>query len=121
MHLVAGNYNKDELPGGCDLALLSAIIHQNSPEENQTLYRKIYQALEKGGVLLIRDHVMDESRALPPQGALFALNMLVSTPAGDTYTFEEIRKDLEMAGFDDVNMVLRGERMDCLVEARKLD
>ena len=120
VRLVAGNYNKDELPGGCDLALLSAIIHQNSPEENRTLYRKIYRALNKGGTLLIRDHVMDESRTQPPRGALFALNMLVSTPAGDTYTFEEIRKDLEMAGFDDVNMVLRGKRMDCLVEARKL-
>jgi len=115
-----GNYNSDELPGGCDLALLSAIIHQNSPEENLTLYRKIYAALETGGVLLIRDHVMDETRTQPPGGALFALNMLVNTPGGDTYTFSEIRDGLEAAGFDDVKMVTSGERMDCLVEARKL-
>jgi thioredoxin reductase len=53
-------------------------------------------------------------------GALFALNMLVSTPAGDTYTFEEINGSLETAGFDKVEMIMTGEKMDCLMEARKL-
>lgn len=27
---IVGDYNEDELPGGCDIALLSAVIHQNS-------------------------------------------------------------------------------------------
>ncbi len=31
---VPGDFYRDDLPGGCDLALLSAIIHQNSPEQN---------------------------------------------------------------------------------------
>jgi trans-aconitate methyltransferase len=46
---VAGDYHKDELPAGHDLALLSAIIHQNSPEHNIELYGKIYRALQPGG------------------------------------------------------------------------
>jgi len=45
--------------------------------------------------------------------------MLVSTPAGDTYTFEEIKGSLETAGFDKVEMIVTGETMDCLMEARK--
>jgi SAM-dependent methyltransferase len=117
--LVAGDFYKDELPAGCDLALLSAIIHQNSPQENLDLYKKIYRALEPGGALLIRDHIMDESRTRPPAGALFAINMLVCTPGGDTYTFNEIKNTLEQAGFKEVQLVRSGERMDCLVEARK--
>ena len=117
---VPGDFNEDELPGGCDVALLSAIIHQNSPVQNLNLYQKIYRALDPGGVLLIRDHVMDTTRTRPPSGALFALNMLVSTPAGDTYTFEEIKGSLETAGFNRVEMIMTGERMDCLMEARKL-
>jgi len=117
--LVAGDFNRDELPSGCDLALLSAIIHQNSPEENLTLYQKIHKALLPGGVLLIRDHIMEESRTSPRAGALFALNMLVNTPAGDTYTFGEVREGLEKAGFGNIELVRTGERMDCLVEARK--
>ncbi len=117
--LVTGDYYQDELPEGCDLALLSAIIHQNSPEQNIELYKKIYRALVPGGVVLIRDHIMDESRTQPPAGAMFALNMLVNTSGGDTYTFKEVKETLEAAGFGEVKQVRTGERMDCLVEGRK--
>jgi predicted O-methyltransferase YrrM len=119
VELVAGDFYQDRLSKGCDLALLSAIIHQNSPEQNLELYLKIHRALDPGGVLLIRDHIMDESRTNPPAGALFALNMLVNTSGGDTYTFSEVKDVLEKVGFVDVKWVRAGERMDCLVEARK--
>ncbi len=115
----AGDFYKDELPRGSDLALLSAIIHQNSTEQNIELYRKVFKALEPGGAILIRDHIMDESRTKPPAGALFALNMLINTTGGDTYTFQEVKSSLEQAGFTRVELVRTGERMDCLVEARK--
>jgi hypothetical protein len=62
---------------------------------------------------------MDESRAKPLAGAMFAINMLVLRGGGDTYTFEEVRAGLERAGFADVRQVRSGEVMDCLVEARK--
>lgn len=119
VELAAGDFYADELPGGCDLALLSAIIHQNSPEQNIALYKKIRRALAPGGVVLIRDHIMDESRTKPPAGAMFALNMLVNTSAGDTYTFAEVKETLEAAGFGEIKQVRAGERMDCLVEGRK--
>jgi predicted O-methyltransferase YrrM len=115
----AGDFYEDELPSGCDLALLSAIIHQNSPQQNFDLYGKVHRALEPGGVLLIRDHVMDESRTTPPDGALFALNMLVNTPGGDTYTFAEITDTLRRAGFANPRLLRSGGHMDCVVEARK--
>ena len=120
VELVPGDFYKDELPKGCDLALLSAIIHQNSPKENFDLYRKIQRALVPGGKVLIRDHVMDPARTSPPQGTLFAINMLVNTKGGDTYTFDEIKDALAAAGFVEVNLVRKGERMDCLVEAKRV-
>ena len=120
MKLVAGDFYLDELPTGCDLALLSAIIHQNSPQENLDLYGKIHRALLPGGVLLIRDHIMDEARLNPPAGAMFAINMLVNTRGGDTYTFPEVKETLEAAGFGEVKWIRSGERMDSMVEARKI-
>jgi len=117
--LVAGNFYHDKLPRGCDLALLSAIIHQNSPEQNLDLFTRIFDVLEPGGTLLIRDHIMDESRTHPPAGAMFALNMLVNTQGGDTYTLREVKEWYEKAGFTDVKQVRHGEAMDCLVEGRK--
>jgi len=115
----AGDFYTDDLPARCDLALLSAIIHQNSPQQNIDLYTKVYQALEPGGVILIRDHIMDPSRTSPPQGAVFAVNMLVNTPGGDTYTFAEVQEHLETAGFKNVSLVRQDDRMGSLVEARK--
>ena len=119
VELVAGDFYSDELPGGCDLALLSAIIHQNSRQQNLELFEKTYRCLEPGGMLLIRDHIMDEQRTWPPEGALFAINMLVNTRGGDTYTFQEVTHDLNEAGFRDVGLLRSGERMDCVVGAVK--
>jgi SAM-dependent methyltransferase len=119
VEFVKGDFHEDELPPGCDLALLSAIIHQNSPDENTALFGKIFRALLPNGKVLIRDHVMDPSRTQPAAGTLFAINMLVNTRGGDTYTFGEIKAGLETAGFVQVKRVRRGERMDSLVVASK--
>jgi len=117
--LASGDFYKDTLPGGCDLALLSAIIHQNSHAQNIDLYKKIYQALLPGGTLMIRDHVMDNDRINPAGGAIFALNMLVATETGDTYTFDEISESLSEAGFTNVQQERYGGKMDCIITARK--
>lgn len=117
--LVAGDYNIDPMPGGADFAWLSAIAHQNSREENRALYARIHAALTPHGVLVIRDVVMDADRTRPPAGALFAVNMLVGTEGGGTFTLDEFREDLESAGFSDVDLLHRDEGMNSLVRARK--
>ncbi len=119
IELAAGDFYADELPGGHDLALLSAIIHQNSPEQNLDLYTKSYRALTPGGRLLIRDHVMNADRTEPAGGALFAVNMLAATAGGNCYTFDEIRDTLHEAGFANVRLIQTGNFMDGLVEAFK--
>ena len=119
VELICGDFYRDELPEGCDLALLSAIIHQNSPEQNLELYKKIYRAIVPGGTLMIRDHIMEESRTMPPAGAVFAINMIAATDGGDTYTFREIQSALESAGYIDIRQIRQGENMDGIVTARK--
>jgi len=119
VELAAGDFYADDLPAGCDLALLSAIIHQNSRQQNQELFRKAYLALDPGGMLLIRDHIMNEQRTWPPDGTLFSINMLVMTPGGGTYSFHEVAQDLENAGFIDARLIRSGEKMDCIVGAIK--
>ncbi len=119
VRLAAGDFYRNELPGGHDLALLSAIIHQNSPVENIELFGKVFRALVPGGRVVIRDHIMEPDRTKPRDGAIFAVNMLVNTEGGSTYTFEEIRAWLEEAGFVNVRLLQTGERMDSLVDAFK--
>lgn len=117
--LVSGDFYTDPLPGGADFAWLSAIAHQNSRQENRDLYAKIHAALTAGGVLAIRDVVMDASHTQPVGGALFAVNMLVGTGGGGTFTFDEFQEDLTSAGFADVRLVHRDESMNSLVVARR--
>jgi predicted O-methyltransferase YrrM len=119
VRLVAGDFYRDELPDGHDLALLSAIIHQNSPAENVELFSKVFRAMVPGGRIVIRDHVMEPDRTEPRDGAIFAVNMLVNTEGGSTYTYEEIRAWLEAAGFANVRFLKAGKHMDGLVEAFK--
>lgn len=113
--LVAGDYAKDELPGGADLAWVSAIVHQNSREENRALFGKVYRALVPGGRIAIRDILMSEERTAPVAGALFAVNMLVSTGGGGTYTVEELKQDLGAAGFSGVQVVRKDEGMNAVL------
>ncbi len=116
--LVSGDYHKDELPSGHDLAFLSAIIHQNSHEQNVKLYRKVFEALDPGGRIIIRDYVLNSDRTEPASGALFAVNMLVNTDGGNSYTLDEIRGGLAEAGFIRVKL-LQEKEMSSLVEAYK--
>ena len=74
---------------------------------------------DPGGVLLIRDFIMDSSRTIPKKGALFALNMLVNTAAGDTYTFAEISETLQKVGFINVKLLRGEDQQDDLVSAEK--
>ncbi|MHC4069962.1 MAG: methyltransferase [Planctomycetota bacterium] len=116
---VPGDFYSDDLPPGADFAWLSAIAHQNSRSQNRALFAKIFHALKPQGSLIIRDIVMGNSRTQPPAGALFAVNMLVATEGGGTYTFEEYRDDLLDAGFKNITLISQDEFMNSLIRAEK--
>ncbi len=99
---LAGDYKVDDFGRGYDLVFLSAIVHINSSEENQELIKKCANSLNPGGQVVVQDFIMDESRTTPGFGAIFALNMLVNTPSGDTYTESEVKGWLENAGLKSI-------------------
>ncbi|HRX85688.1 MAG TPA: methyltransferase [Phycisphaerae bacterium] len=119
VQLAGGDFLTNPLPAGADLAWVSAIVHQNSRAQNRRMFTAIAAALQPGGHILLRDIVMEESRTAPVAGALFAINMLVATEAGGTFTFAELRDDLASAGFTDAAVVRHDEGMNSVVRARK--
>ena len=118
VNLVTGDFYQDELPPGHDLALLSAIIHQNSPHQNEALFGKLYRCLDAGGRIVIRDHIMSPDRTQPLEGAMFAVNMLTGTSGGNTYTFDEIEAGLKAVGFTRIRLI-QSMKMFSLVEGFK--
>lgn len=95
MEFIEGNYLINDFGNGYDLILLSAIVHINSYEQNLDLIKKCAHALNDGGQIVIKDWVMNEARTEPLGGALFAINMLVGTKCGDTFTEKEMREWFE--------------------------
>ena len=100
-----GVYHTTDFGQDFDLVFFSAIVHINSPEQNQALLKKAHDALRPGGRVAVRDFIMDEERMKPERGVLFALNMLVNTPGGDSYTEAELRDWMAGAGFEDMELV----------------
>ena len=114
-----GDFYRDELPGGVDFAWVSAIIHQHSRDQSRQLFAKVHRALVPGGTIAIRDLVMEPCRTRPPFGAMFAVNLLVNTATGGTYTFEEIAEDLLQAGFVDPVLKVASDDMNAVVTATR--
>lgn len=102
---VEGDYHSDPFPGGFDLVFLSAVVHINSPEENVALIRKSADALNPDGQVVVQDFIMDEDRTTPPFGAIFALNMLVGTKCGDTFTEAETAGWMKAAGLGGIRRI----------------
>jgi precorrin-6B methylase 2 len=102
---IAGDLRHDALGKGFTLVLASAICHMLSPEENQYLLRRCFAALDPNGRVVIQDFILEPDKAAPKQAALFALNMLVGTPAGSTYSYEEYSAWLQEAGFQEVRHI----------------
>ena len=119
VQFAAGDFMHDPLSTGADLAWISAIIHQNSRADNRRLFKKVFCALGSGGWIAIRDILMAPSRVTPASGALFAVNMLVGTQGGGTYTFTEVCDDLRAAGFTTARILRREPTMNCVLAARK--
>jgi len=101
----AGDYHSTDFGVGYDLIFLSAIVHINSFDENMLLIKRCAEALNSNGQIVIQDQIMDAARVFPVRGAIFALNMLVGTSRGDTYTENEMRNWLLNAGISDIKLV----------------
>ncbi len=117
--LVAGDFYDDPLPSGADLAWVSAIVHQHAREDSRELFAKVCAALAPGGRIMIRDIVMEPNRIEPPDGALFAVNMLVGTASGGTFTMDEYSEDLQASGFRDVKLLVKDKWMNSVVEGKR--
>ncbi len=98
----AGDFFRDPLPAGADIALLSHVVHDFSPEENAALLRHLSNELPPRGALILSEWLLDEDRSGPLAAALMSLSMLVDTRGGRSYTYGELRELLRVAGFRSV-------------------
>lgn len=96
---VPGDLSKAPFGKNHQVATLGHILHSEGRARSRKLLQKTFDALAPGGTIAIMEFLVNEDRTEPVVGLLFAVNMLVNTDEGDTYSFEEISGWLREAGF----------------------
>jgi ubiquinone/menaquinone biosynthesis C-methylase UbiE len=96
---IEGDLLEVDFGGNYNLATLGHILHSEGRERSRALLAKTFHALAPGGTIAIAEFLVNPERTGPLNGLFFAVNMLVNTDCGDTYSFEEIGAWLKEAGF----------------------
>ncbi len=102
VNFVGGDFLEQELPKGYDVAWLSHILHGEGPEDCQAMVNKAAFGLERGGLLLIHEFILEDSCDAPLFAALFSLNMLLGTEKGQSYTEGQLKDMLSRAGLSEI-------------------
>jgi hypothetical protein len=105
IEFIGGNYLEEEIGGSYDVAWLSHILHAEGENDCEKIIRKTKSVMEPGGLLLVQDFLLDDNEATPLFPALFALNMLINTPEGRSYSGAQIKDMLCKAGLHDVKRI----------------
>ncbi len=107
---VAGDLDSADFGKNHQIATLGHILHSEGIERSKSLLKKTFAALAPSGTIAIAEWLVAEDRNGPPPGLIFAVNMLVNTERGDTFSFGEISRWLTAAGFTNPRLV---EELPC--------
>jgi 2-polyprenyl-3-methyl-5-hydroxy-6-metoxy-1,4-benzoquinol methylase len=102
---VAGDLNEVGFGQGHTIATLGHILHSEGEANSRKLVKKTFEALAPGGTIAIAEILVDAQRRAAVPALIFAVNMLVNSDQGDTFSFEEIRNWLQDVGFERVRTV----------------
>lgn len=97
---VPGDLATADFGAGHQIATLGHILHSEGEPRSRALLEKTFGALAPGGTIAIAEFLVSADRTGPPNGLIFAVNMLVNTDAGDAFSFDQIAAWLREAGFE---------------------
>ncbi|MEA3427786.1 MAG: methyltransferase [Thermodesulfobacteriota bacterium] len=100
-----GNYVEEGIEGVYDVAWLSNILHGEGQKDCQRIIEKTVSALEPGGMIIVHDFILNNTMDGPLVPALFSLNMLLVTPAGQSYSEKQITDMLAKAGVKKIQRI----------------
>ena len=120
IELLEVDYLKAALPGPVDAVFMSNIVHSEQETDNNHLMAKCFDAIAPGGLIALKDHVMNRDLTDPRAGAVFSLYLLLMTRGRD-YSFDEIAGWLSAAGFIEtkIQMLPNPPFTSSLVTARR--
>ena len=104
-HTIPGSAFEVDLGSGYDVVLLTGFLHHFDSTTIEKLLKRIHAALAPNGRVVTLEFVPNDDRVTPPMTAGWAINMLVTTPAGDAYPFSEYDRMFKNAGFSSSELI----------------
>jgi 3-hydroxy-5-methyl-1-naphthoate 3-O-methyltransferase len=104
---IPGDVLTADFGSGYTIATLGHILHSEGEERSRKLLAKTFAALAAGGTIAIAEFLVNADRKGPVTPLYFAVNMLINTDEGDTFSFEEISSWLRQVGF------IEPRQLDC--------
>ena len=103
--LLPGDYLTTPFGAGYDAALLSGMMHRETPANVNLLLRKTFDALGPGGRIMVSDVFFeDDEKNTPPFTTSFALNMMLTSDHGSAHAKTEMERWMAANGFRDITM-----------------
>jgi ubiquinone/menaquinone biosynthesis C-methylase UbiE len=102
---VGGDIQEADLGSGHYAATLGHILHSEGEERSRRLLKRVHAALAPGGTVAIGEFMTNDDRTGPPMSLIFAVNMLLHTEHGDTFSFAELSGWLTEAGFENPRLL----------------
>lgn len=116
--LLSGDVLEVHFGDGYDVAIAGLLLHTEGEPRSRALLKKIYEALRPGGQVVLVEFLVDREREQSLDGLLFALNMLVHSDLGTTWSYEELSGWLIAEGFEDIT-ALKLPRPSPVIVGRK--
>jgi hypothetical protein len=101
---VGGDFTKDELPTGADVAILASNLPQYGPSLWREIVARVHAALAPGGELHLVGEMLRPEKDGPPGPALWGLAEALDHSTGVAHSEAEVVDYLEAAGFRDVTV-----------------
>ena len=93
-----GNFFEDPLPK-VDVIVMGHILHDWDLAQKKVLLGRAFDALPKGGAVVVYDAIIDDDRRENTFGLMMSLNMLIETAGGFDYTGEDCQAWMREVGF----------------------
>ena len=93
-----GSFFEDPLPK-VEVIIMGHILHDWNLAQKKVILGKVFDALPKGGAIVVYDAIIDDDRRENAFGLMMSLNMLIETPGGFDYTGEDCQAWMREVGF----------------------
>ena len=102
----AGNFQQEELGCGYDVAFLFGVLSSETDEGKRALLRRVHSALVPGGMVVIRDFLLNpDDPSQTAEAALFSLHTLLANGVGDVATPAQMENGLVEVGFESLRFL----------------